>query len=136
MSEETRPTDSLINKCITDITEIKRQEEELKQRRFKAEKWLFDALSIKAEQKGTQHFENETFRVSFKKNFDVKVDPVLLDDIVRKHPEIDKNKLFRTKVEVVAKEYSAADESIKNFLIPCITTKANKPTVEIIRKEK
>ena len=135
MSEVTRPTDSLINKCITDITEIKRQEEELKQRRFKAEKWLFDALSIKAEQKGTQYFENETFKVSFKKNFDVKVDPIL-DDIVGKHPEIDKNKLFRTKVEVVAKEYSAADESIKNFLIPCITTKANKPTVEIIRKEK
>ena len=92
-------------------------------------------MKINQEQKGTQSFENETYKVSFKKNFDMKVDIAMLNDIVAKHPEIDKDKLFRFKAEVNAKEYSSTTDEIRAALVPCITTKFNKPTVEIAIKE-
>lgn len=133
--EEQKITPELINACIASIASIKAQEAELKNKRIKAETWLFSALKINQEQKGTQSFENETYKVSFKKNFDMKVDITMLNDIVAKHPEIDKDKLFRFKAEVNAKEYSSTTDEIRAALVPCITTKFNKPTVEIAIKE-
>lgn len=133
--EEQKITPELINACIASIASIKAQEAELKDKRYKAETWLFAALKINHEQKGTQIFENETYRVSFKKNLDMKVDIDALNSIVAKHPEIEKDKLFRFKAEVVAKEYKSISEEVRNLLVPCITTKANKPTVEITIKE-
>lgn len=133
--EEQKITPELINACIASIDTLKKQEDELKKKRFKAEEWLFNALKINKEQKGNQSFENETYKVSFKKNYDIKVDTEKLDKIVADHPEIDKTKLFRFKAEVVAKEYSAATEEIRTALVPCLTTKFNKPTIEITIKE-
>lgn len=133
--EEQKFTPELINECIASIESLKKQEAALKEKRFKAENWLFEALKINKDQKGTQSFENANYKVSFKKNFDVKIDTEILGQILKTHPEIDKNKLFRFKAEIVAKEFSIASDEIKTALIPCMTTKANKPTVEIFTKE-
>ena len=128
-------TKTLVNQCIQSINDIKRQEEELKAKRFKAETWLMDTLKVNPADKKTESFENETFKVSFKKNVDTKVDYDKLIQIKAEHKDIDLSTLFRFNAEVAAKGYNAATDEVKALLAPALTTKANKPQIEIIYKE-
>ena len=128
-------TKELINQCIRSIGDLKAQEDELKAKRIKAETWLMEQLAIDPTDKKVQTFENETFKVSFKKNVDTKVDYDKLIEIKSEHKDIDITQLFRFKAEVAAKNYNAASEDVKAILAPALTTKANKPQIEITYKE-
>ncbi|MBQ5391223.1 MAG: hypothetical protein IIU44_02515 [Spirochaetales bacterium] len=128
-------TKTLVNQCIRSIDDIKRQEDELKAKRIKAETWLMETLKVNPADKKTESFENETFKVSFKKNVDTKVDYDKLIQIKAEHKDIDLSTLFRFKAEVAAKGYNAATDEVKALLAPALTTKANKPQIEIIYKE-
>ena len=128
-------TKTLVNQCIRSIDDIKRQEDELKAKRIKAETWLMETLKVNPADKKTESFENETFKVSFKKNVDTKVDYDKLIQIKAEHKDIDLSTLFRFKAEVAAKGYNAATDEVKTLLAPALTTKANKPQIEIIYKE-
>ena len=128
-------TKTLVNQCIRSIDDIKRQEDELKAKRIKAETWLMETLKVNPADKKTESFENETFKVSFKKNVDTKVDYDKLIQIKAEHKDIDISGLFRFKAEGAAKNYNAASDDVKVLLAPALTTKANKPQIEIIYKE-
>lgn len=128
-------TKTLINQCIRSIDDLKKQEDELKAKRIKAETWLMETLKVNPADKKTESFENETFKVSFKKNVDTKVDYDKLIQIKAEHKDIDISGLFRFKAEVAAKGYNAATDEVKTLLAPALTTKANKPQIEIIYKE-
>lgn len=128
-------TKTLVNQCIRSIDDLKKQEDELKAKRIKAETWLMETLKVNPADKKTESFENETFKVSFKKNVDTKVDYDKLIQIKAEHKDIDISGLFRFKAEVAAKNYNAASDDVKVLLAPALTTKANKPQIEIIYKE-
>lgn len=132
MDDKTR---ELVSRCIRSIKDLKTQEDEIRAKRIKAENWLMQTLAVKADVKGNESFENDEVKVTFSKNIDTKVNYDKLLEIRAQNKDLDYASLFRFKAEVNAKAFNNTTEDVRLILAPAITTKANKPTVEINYKE-